>query len=222
MDRVYTEDGSRYQENVQTTAVPAGGAAIVEFKVEVPGTYLLVDHSLFRAFNKGALGMLKVEGEDHKELYSGKEVDSVYLGDKAADIGALSLVATQTTAQGAPLKEAQIAAGRALFQGTCSTCHQPDGKGLANVFPPLAHSDVLKADPKRAVEIALNGLSGPVVVNGQTFNSVMPPMSQLNDDELANIVTFVLNEWDNPGGQITAQQVASVRNSTKRPPGAAQ
>jgi nitrite reductase (NO-forming) len=222
MDRVYSEGGSRYQENVQTTAIPAGGAAIVEFKVEVPGTYLLVDHSLFRAFNKGALGMLKVEGDERKELYSGKEVDSVYLADKAAGTGAVALVSTQAVAQGAPSKEAQIAAGRALFQGTCSTCHQPDGKGLPSVFPPLAQSDVLKADPKRAVEIALNGLSGPVVVNGQTFNSVMPPMSQLNDDELANIVTFVLNEWGNPGGQITSQQVATVRGATKRPPGAAQ
>jgi nitrite reductase (NO-forming) len=221
LDRVYGEAGTHYQENVQTTVIPAGGAAIVEFKVEVPGTYLLVDHSLFRAFNKGALAMLKVEGNEQKDLYSGKEVDSVYLGDKATPAGAVELVTTQAT-QGTSSREAQIAAGRALFQGTCSTCHQPDGKGLPNVFPPLAQSDVLKADPTRAITIALNGLTGPVVVNGQTFNSIMPPMSQLNDDELANIITFVLNEWSNPGGQISAQQVASVRATTKRPPGAAQ
>jgi nitrite reductase (NO-forming) len=50
---------------------------------EVPGTYILVDHSLFRAFNKGAVGMLKVEGPEDKVVYSGKEVDSVYLSDKA-------------------------------------------------------------------------------------------------------------------------------------------
>jgi nitrite reductase (NO-forming) len=221
LDRVYTEGGTRYQENVQTTVIPAGGAAIVEFKVEVPGTYLLVDHSLFRAFNKGALAMLKVEGEEHKDLYSGKEVDSVYLGDKAEPAGAVQLVATQSMA-GGPTKDAQIAAGRTLFQGTCSTCHQPDGKGLPNVFPPLAQSDLLKKEPSRAIAIALNGLTGPVVVNGQTFNSIMPPMSQLNDGELADIITFVLNEWGNPGGQISAQQVAAVRGSTKRPPGAAQ
>jgi nitrite reductase (NO-forming) len=221
LDRVYTEGGTRYQENVQTTAIPAGGAAIVEFQVEVPGTYLLVDHSLFRAFNKGALAMLKVEGEEHKDLYSGKEVDSVYLGDKAVPGDALALVSMQASG-GASTKDARIAAGRALFQGTCSTCHQADGKGLSNVFPPLAQSDLLKADPTRAIGIALNGLSGPITVNGQAFDSVMPPMSQLNDDELADILTYVLNTWGNPGGEISAQQVQKVRATTKRPPGAAQ
>jgi nitrite reductase (NO-forming) len=221
-DRVYAEGGTHFQENVQTTLVPAGGAAIVEFRVEVPGTYILVDHSIFRAFNKGALGMLKVEGEPRAEIYSGKEIDSVYLADKAgaATAGAAPIVPEAT--QGLDPKATQIAAGRSLFQGTCSTCHQPDGKGLPNVFPPLAQSDLLKAEPKRAISIALNGLSGPVVVNGQTFNSVMPPMSQLNDDEIANILTYVLNEWGNAGGQITSQQVASVRAATQRPAGAAQ
>jgi len=59
-DKVYQEGGVKVtQEQVQTTIVPAGGSAMVEFSVEVPGTYILVDHSLFRAFNKGALGMLK-------------------------------------------------------------------------------------------------------------------------------------------------------------------
>ena len=63
-DRVYQEGGVKVsQEQVQTTLVPAGGSAIVEFGLQVPGTYILVDHSLFRAFNKGALGMLKVDGD---------------------------------------------------------------------------------------------------------------------------------------------------------------
>jgi nitrite reductase (NO-forming) len=217
-DRVYYEGGTRYQENVQTTMVPAGGTAIVEFKVEVPGSYILVDHSLFRAFNKGALAMLKIEGAENKQLYSGKEVDSVYLADKAAPAGAVA----EATAAEVVTHEAQVAAGRTLFQGTCSTCHQIDGKGLPNVFPPLAKSDFLKSDVKRAIGVVLNGLSGPVVVNGQTFNSVMPPMSQLNDDEVANILTYVLNEWDNGGGRITREQVSSVRATTKRPAGAAE
>ena len=72
---------------MQTTLIPAGGAAIVEFKVEVPGTYILVDHSLFRAFNKGALGMLKVDGPANQLVYSGKEVDAVYLGKAAGRLG---------------------------------------------------------------------------------------------------------------------------------------
>src|SRR6188768_3595235 len=66
-DKVWFEGGTRFQENVQTTLIPAGGSAIVEFKVDVPGTYILVDHSLFRAFNKGALAILKAEGPDVKD-----------------------------------------------------------------------------------------------------------------------------------------------------------
>lgn len=77
-DRVYHEAGSVINRNVQTTLIPAGGAAIVEFELQVPGTYILVDHSIFRAFNKGALGMLKVEGANGKELYTGKIADEIY------------------------------------------------------------------------------------------------------------------------------------------------
>ena len=67
------------------------------------------------------------------------------------------------------------------------------------MFPPLAKSDFLAANPQRAIEVVLNGLSGPVTVNGATYNSVMPPMSQLNDDEVANILTYVMNTWGNSG-----------------------
>ena len=61
-DRVHVEGGTTENDNVQTTLVPAGGSTVVEFRVDVPGTFILVDHSIFRAFNKGALGMINVEG----------------------------------------------------------------------------------------------------------------------------------------------------------------
>ena len=89
------------------------------------------------------------------------------------------------------------------------------------MFPPLAGSDYLLANSKRAIEVVLNGLSGPVTVNGKTFNSVMPPMSQLNDDEVANILTYTLNTWGNNGGAVTKEQVQAVRAGTKRAEGAA-
>ncbi|HET9426095.1 MAG TPA: copper-containing nitrite reductase [Gemmatimonadaceae bacterium] len=69
-DNVYGEGGSQIsQKNVQTTLVPAGGAAMVEFRAEKPGSLVVVDHSIFRAFNKGALGMIEVTGEDAPEVY---------------------------------------------------------------------------------------------------------------------------------------------------------
>lgn len=77
-DKVYTEGGSKYQENVQTTLIPAGGSAIVEFKADVPGNFVLVDHSIFRTFHKGSLGILKVEGEKRPEIYSSQQHDIEY------------------------------------------------------------------------------------------------------------------------------------------------
>ena len=217
-DRVWFEAGTHYQENVQTTLIPAGGAAIAEFHIEVPGTYLLVDHSIFRTFNKGALAMLKATGPENKAIYSGKEVDSSYIGERAAPNLAAVSEATVSAESGTLTVEQQVKAGAALFNGTCSTCHQADGKGLPGVFPPLAKSDFLAADPKRAIGVVTHGLSGKVTVDGQQYDSVMPPMTQLNDDEVANILTFVLNNWDNPGGRISAADVAKARKANASAP----
>jgi len=210
-DRVQPEGGTHPQENVQTTLIPSGGAAIVQFHTEVPGSYVLVDHSIFRAFNKGALAILKVDGPEDKSIYSGKEVDSAYLGDRAEPNLAAVATAASAHAAGTLTKEEQIKAGQQLFTGTCSVCHQTNGQGLSGVFPPLAKSDVIAADPKRPIDIVLHGLTGKIKVNGTDYNSVMPPMSQLTDDDAANIITYVLNSWDNPGGRISKEDVAKVR-----------
>lgn len=210
-DNVRFEGGSMSQQNVQTTLIPAGGAAIAEFRTRVPGSYVMVDHSIFRAFNKGALAILKVDGAEDKTIYSGKEVDAVYLGDRAAPNLQPVSKATAALQSGKLTLSDQIGAGKALFNGTCSVCHQADGAGLPNVFPPLAKSDYLNADPKRAVGVVLHGLSGKVQVNGKHYDSVMPPMNQLNDDEVANILTYVLNSWGNKGGQVSAGDVKAVR-----------
>ena len=210
-DKVRFEGGSNVQTNVQTTLIPSGGAAIVEYQTKVPGSYIMVDHSIFRAFNKGALAIMKVEGPEDKSIYSGKEVDSVYLGDRAAANMASVTTATANAASGTLTVQDQIAAGKSLFNGTCSVCHQPSGSGLPGVFPPLAKSDFLNADPKRAVGIVVRGLNGKVTVNGSEYNSVMPPMNQLNDDEIANILTYVLNTWGNVGGQVKSAEVKAER-----------
>jgi nitrite reductase (NO-forming) len=219
-DKVQYEGGTHFQENVQTTLIPAGGAATVEFHTEVPGKYVLVDHSIFRAFNKGALALLEVSGDERKEIYSGKQVDEVYLGDKVASMAAVA-TAEQASVTGTLTRDQQIKAGEVLFKGTCSACHQDKGQGIPGVFPPLAGSDYLVADKKRAIGVVLNGLTGKVTVNGTDYNSVMPPMSQLSNDEIAHILTYVTNEWGNSGPAVTPAEVAKVRALTKRAEGAA-
>ncbi|HPA01575.1 MAG TPA: cytochrome D1 domain-containing protein [Chiayiivirga sp.] len=105
-------------------------------------------------------------------------------------------------------------AGEKTYLQNCSACHQPDGKGLAGAFPPLANSDWLKG--KTAKEVAttvLKGLQGEVVVNGETYNSVMPAQSHLTDAEIADTINYVLSSWGNKGGKIRASEVAALRKS---------
>ena len=107
----------------------------------------------------------------------------------------------------------QVEKGKQVFMGLCFACHQPDGKGLPGAFPPLAGSDFLQADRERAVRIVLKGLTGPVTVNGQTINSVMPPQEAvLTDAQIADVLTFVLNSWGNTGDALSAAQVKAIRN----------
>jgi len=210
-DRVYREGGSTIDKDIQTTIIPSGGAAIVEFTAKVPGEYAMVDHSIFRAFNKGALAILKVDGKERPDIYSGKEVDAMYIGDQAHANLAPVAAAAKAQAAGDLTVEDQVKAGQALFAGTCSTCHQGNGEGMPGVFPPLAKSDYIAADPKHVPTVILHGLQGPVKVNGTDYNSIMPPMNQLTDDEVANIATYVLNSWGNPGGRVTKEEAAQIR-----------
>jgi nitrite reductase (NO-forming) len=221
-DKVYVEGGTKVvQENVQTTMVPAGGSAIVEFKVEVPGTLVLVDHSLSRAFNKGALGMIKVTGPESPVLYSGKEVDEVYLG-QASDAGvaasrreeALIMRRAEVMASTPEIanitKEIQMERGKKVFLSSCFACHMATGEGLPGVFPPVANSDFLKADKDRAIRIVTRGLSGPVTVNGKTYNNMMPPQA-LDDAQVADVLTYVMNSWGNDYGTVSTSDVKRAR-----------
>ncbi len=101
-DKVYVEGGKLINENVQSTIIPAGGAAIVEFKVDIPGSYTLVDHSIFRAFNKGALGQLKVEGEENPEIMTKKLSDTEYKPAGAPAAAAASAPAAAAPAASVP------------------------------------------------------------------------------------------------------------------------
>lgn len=207
-DNLYPEGGTNPNHNVQTTLIPAGGAAIAEFTVDVPGTFILVDHSIFRAFNKGALGMMKVEGEDQKHIYSGKIADNVYLPEGGSIQSMPRADADKFKAKN--LQE-RIARGKVVFEQNCLSCHQSEGQGIPNAFPPLAKSDYLNENPKRAIKVILEGLKGEITVNGQKYNSVMPALS-MSDEEVANVLSFVLNSWGNKGGEITPSDVAEARS----------
>ena len=108
--------------------------------------------------------------------------------------------------------EERMAKGRKLYLAHCAACHQANGQGLAGAFPPLAESDYLAAGPAVTINVILNGLTGTITVNGKDYNSVMPNLSYLSDSEVADIVTFVMNSWGNPGGEASAGEVAAARD----------
>lgn len=124
-------------------------------------------------------------------------------------IGVLFCATTRLAAADAELAAA-VERGQALFAANCALCHGATGDGVANLYPPLAKSDWLAAHRSGAIRAIVNGLSEEITVNGQTFRGQMPPV-MLDDAQAADVMTFVVNSWDNTGGRVTADNVAAVR-----------
>lgn len=100
--------------------------------------------------------------------------------------------------------------GKKVFLSVCFACHMQEGQGLPGVFPPLAGADFLKADKDRAVRIPIKGLSGPITVNGKQYNNVMPPQT-LDDAQIADVLTYVMNSWGNDFGTVSVSDVKRAR-----------
>jgi nitrite reductase (NO-forming) len=212
-DKVYTEGGKHFQENVQTTMVPAGGSAIVEFTTQVPGNLTLVDHSLTRAFNKGAIGILAVSGEAQPEIYS-KGVITVTPGQETPKPTAVALQPGGIHANAEPPADFEAGGnvGRQVFERTCAACHQSNGGGIPGVFPPLHNSDYFKAHPTQAALIVMGGRAGEITVNGSSYNSVMPPQD-LSDSDVAAVLNFVSTELNGGKPVIATGAVHKLRGT---------
>lgn len=104
---------------------------------------------------------------------------------------------------------AQMTLGQGIYDAKCKACHQPTGLGLKPAFPPLAGSDYLLADKKRAVAQALNGSNHEITVNGVVYNAPMPQQVSTVDSAVA-VINYVLNSFGNNGGVITAEEVKDI------------
>lgn len=205
-DRVHVEGGGLVNHDVQTTVIPAGGAAMVEMRMDVPGHFILVDHSIFRAFNKGALAKIEVDGKDDKTIFSGEQRQTVYLPEGSAVHGIPNEVAPEIVAQ-SPAEQIQFGAN--VYKSVCAACHMIDGVGVPGAFPPVAGSDFLNADTDRAIGVVGRGLQGEITVNGQKYNNVMPNMN-LSHDDVANVLTYIYSQWGNNGTVVSKSQVEKV------------
>ncbi|MCC5918070.1 MAG: nitrite reductase, copper-containing [Cryomorphaceae bacterium] len=207
-DRVYIEGGDVINENVQTTLIPAGGSAIVEFKVDVPSHLILVDHSIFRAFNKGALGMITVTGDENDQVFKGEIASGIYQPEGAI-MQKMPNGAAETETRAKTLDE-RLAMGKRIYGQACFACHQPEGQGIPGTFPPLAESDWMNKDVDRTIRAVIHGLSGEITVNGKKYNNMMPAQV-LTDEEAANVLTYIYNSWGNNGAVVTPEMVAKQR-----------
>lgn len=110
----------------------------------------------------------------------------------------------------------KIAAGAKLYNTYCATCHQTNGKGDGTRFPPLENSEWVKGNKNRLINVVLNGLNGPITVNGVGYNEVMPANSYLSDEQIALILTYVRANFKNNLTGILPAEVARVRQQTKK------
>ena len=103
--------------------------------------------------------------------------------------------------------------GKKIFTANCATCHQGSGLGIAGQYPPLAGSEIVNGGSKRVGMILLKGLEGPLTVKGQQYGSaVMQPWEKtLTDAKIADVITYIRQEWGNTGGPVAPEGIAALR-----------
>lgn len=108
----------------------------------------------------------------------------------------------------------QAERGKKIFSANCAVCHQPNGLGAQSQgYPPLAGSEIVNGGSKRVGMIVLKGLQGPITVKGVTYGTaVMQPWDKtLTDAKIADVITYIRQEWGNKGGPVSAAQIGALR-----------
>jgi len=105
--------------------------------------------------------------------------------------------------------------GRQTYAGLCAACHQPTGKGLEGLAPPLAESEWVLGEPERIVKVVMHGLRGPIKVKGMTYSYDMPAAGFLTDEQIAGVLTYVRREWDHEASPVSVDLVKKIRAENK-------
>lgn len=102
--------------------------------------------------------------------------------------------------------------GKKVYNSFCLACHMADGSGVPGMHPPLIQTDWVTGDKERLIDLTLNGMSGKIEVNGETYNSIMPPHSHLSDKQIADVLTYIRQSFGNNASEVTLEEVQKVRN----------
>ena len=117
---------------------------------------------------------------------------------------------TETDAYDQLPVDSEFAEGKTIYSRSCVACHMKDGNGLEGTFPPLAKSDYLLEDPRRALNQVLFGSDELMIVNGVEYESIMPPQ-EVTETEAIDVVNYILNAWGNDGGKVDESDLKVVR-----------
>ena len=148
-------------------------------------------------------------------------IGGVYIAHYAGDFSPLAFDPSQgrevAVAEAPKAVDPMVTGGR-LYNQNCAACHQVSGAGVAGSFPPLVASEYVTGSEERLVRILLHGLSGPITVNGNTYNGAMPafgPKSgyRFNEQKIAAVLTYVRNSWGNSAPAITPERVKEIMDA---------
>jgi mono/diheme cytochrome c family protein len=101
--------------------------------------------------------------------------------------------------------------GQQVYEQYCLSCHQASGRGVPGMAPSVVKSDWVSGDEDRLIRVVLAGLEGPIEVNGESFDGVMGAQAYLTDDQVAAVLTWLRQSFDNQAGPVAAESVAAVR-----------
>jgi mono/diheme cytochrome c family protein len=105
--------------------------------------------------------------------------------------------------------------GKKVYTQYCMACHQVDGSGVPRLNPPLSKTSFVLGDKTRLIKIVLNGLDEEIEINGEYYSNTMPALNTLKDQEIADVLTYVRNSFQNKASAVTAAQVKAVRATNK-------
>jgi mono/diheme cytochrome c family protein len=101
--------------------------------------------------------------------------------------------------------------GKRVYDQYCKACHMADGAGIRGLHPPLINNKTVNGNTGKLIEVTMKGMSGKVVIDGVEYNGIMPPHTHLTDQQIADVLTFVRQNFKNNSGPITPADVAKLR-----------
>ena len=111
--------------------------------------------------------------------------------------------------------QSSITRGKQVYAAYCLACHQADGSGVPNLNPPLTQTTWVLGSKTTLIEQVLKGSNGKVEIDGETFHNTMPAQAHLNDQQIADVLTYVRNSFGNKASIVSAGEVKAVRAKTK-------